>query len=479
MGGLFLLLFAVLVIQPLPPADFWWHLQVGETVLEEGRIPQTDLFSYTAAGQPFHYQSWLAGVILALCYRLGGAAAVVVLNAILLTLAYGLLWAACREASGHHHPAALATLIAVAVSAGNWAPRPQTFSILLYALFLWLLLRLRQGKPTPLWLLPSLIALWANLHGAFVLGLALLGSVLVVEWAKPFLPGRPLPLLPQRTRLALLGTTLAATAAPLFNPAGWRILDYVRAIQGNPIIRQYIAEWQPPSLDNSVGVLFYLSLLGLFFLLLYRGPRPDPAEALWLAGTAWLALGGVRSIIWYSFILGLLAARGLQDLPWRQTQPPSPAQARLNLALLALLAGLVTLTLPWCKGLLPLPPDLQGTIARETPLHAADWIEGEGPGGHIFHRMEYGGYLLWRFYPERRVFIDSRIELYPPALWQDYARISGGQPEAVALLDHYGVAVLLLDRRLQAGLLEQVRQSGLWQVRYENPDEESVVLTRR
>ncbi|MBN1485130.1 MAG: hypothetical protein JXA37_10435 [Chloroflexia bacterium] len=476
-GGLFLLLFAALAVQPIPPADFWWHLKVGEIVLDEGCIPRQDLFSYTVPGEPFLYQSWLAGLCFALLYRLGGAALAVVLNAALLTAAYALLWRLAHQVSGSHYAATLAALAALLVSAGNWAPRPQSFSILLFALFLWLLRQIQQGRPALLWLLPPLLALWANLHGAFVLGLALLGGALLGEVIRSLRPGWPQPGLSRPAQVGLLATTLAAAAATLLNPAGWRIWDYVRTIQQNAVIREAIAEWQPPSTDNSVGIIFYLSLLGLFFLLLYRRCRPLPSEALWLAGTTWLALGGVRSIIWYSFVLGLLLARALAGLPWPAAPEPGRRQGLLNLALLSALALLALLATPYFKGALPLPCTLRGTLSADTPVQAADFIQ-QNLSGRLFHRMEHGGYLLWRFYPQRRIFIDSRIELYPSFIWQDYVALSAGAPEAAALLDNYNVEILLLDRSTQQGLLERLDGSPDWQIRYENPAEGSVVLTR-
>ncbi len=478
-GALFLLLFAVLALQPIQPADFWWQLRVGQVVLQEGRVPTTDLFSYTVPGAPFFYQSWLAGVLFALVYALGGPALIVVMNAVMLTAAYALLWRACRLASEHAHVATGCTLAAIVVSLGNWGVRPQSFSTLLVAAFILILVRFRRGLTGPLWLLPLLTALWANLHGAFILGPALVGATMLGEALKVVLPGRPFPPIEGR-RLRNLGlATLGTLAAPLLNPAGLHIVAYLRDIGGNPVIRQSIAEWKPPRPDDAVGAVFYLSLLGLFFLLLYLRVRPDPVDALWLAGTSWLALGGVRSILWYSFVMALLLAGALSSRPRPQPAQALEWQIGVNRAFLAILAGIALLSMPWSKSILPLPADMQGAISRDTPVHAADEIESAGLEGPIFHRMEYGGYLLWRFYPQRRVFIDPRIELYPTALWSDYALISSGAPEAGALLDRYGVRVLLLDTRTQAGLVEWASASGEWEVRFVDPAEESIVLTRK
>ncbi len=478
-SALFLLLFAALLIPPIEATDFWWHVGVGEVVLREGRIPQSDLFSYTVPGRPYIYQSWLAGVLLALLQRWGGPALVILCNALLISLAYLLLWFSCREEGCSPFLATAVTLVAFVLGAGNWFVRPQTFSMLLFALFVLLLVRFRRGRPAPVWLLPPLTALWANLHGAFILGIAVQGAALVGEVVKWFWPGRPFPTLPGRSLRALLGTTVASALAMLLNPVGFRLLTYVRTIQSNPVIQQYILEWQPPRMGESVGTIFYLSLLGLFFFLIYRRHRPDPVEALWLAGLTWLAIDGVRSILWYGFSVALVLAQVLAGRP--QTRFPSftRRQVVLSLILIGLLVGLVTLCLPWFKGMLPLPHRLQGILAPDTPVRATDWIEEKGLEGRLFHRMEYGGYLFWRFYPERRVFIDSRIELYPEEVWKEYAQMSAGEADALVLLDTYGVEVLLLNSDFQAGLLDLTRRSGAWRLVYINPEEESAVLVRR
>ncbi len=478
-GTLFLLLFAALALQPIQPADFWWHLRVGQIVLQQGRVPTTDLFSYTVPGAPFFYQSWLAGVLFALVYAVGGAALIVVMNATMLTAAYALLWRAYRLTSEHAHVATGCTLAAIIVSLGNWGVRPQTFSTLLVATFILILVRFRRGLPGPLWLLPLLTVFWANLHGAFILGPALVGAALLGQVLKMILPGRPFPPLGGRRLRDLALAALTTFIAPLLNPAGLRILSYLRTIGGNPVIRQSIAEWRPPRLDNAVGAIFYLSLLGLLILLLYLRQPPDPADALWLAGTTVLAIGGVRNILWYSFVMALVGAKALSSRPLRQPAAASEWQGGVNWTFLAVLAGVALLATPWGKIIMPLPADMQGAISRDTPVHSADWIEQHQITGPIFHRMEYGGYLLWRFYPQRQVFIDPRIELYPQGIWGNYAQISAGGPEAEVLLDRYGVEVLLLNTRIQADLVKWASTSGDWEVRFADPEEESIVLTRQ
>ncbi len=477
-GALFALFLFALLLQPIRSADFWWHLKVGEIVLEERTVPRVDRFSSIMAGQPYIYQSWLAGVCFALLFRWGGAGAVVVAHAGLLVAAYALLWASCRKGSGHPLVATACTFVAMVVCGGNWGIRPQSFSTFFFALFFWLLVRHGVGERVPFWAFPLGMLFWANLHGAFVLGLGLLGAALVGEIVAGFWPGRPFAVVPVR-RLAGLAVAFAASvAATLVNPVGPRIYAYLGTIQRNPVIHRAIAEWQPPRVDSPVGGAFYASLFGLFFSLLYFGHRPHPRAALWLLGTGCLALGGVRSILWYTFPMALLGAEATRGLRLRPPAPPTKIQALANSLFLALCVGLVLLALPPLKAHLPLPPDLRYVVAPDTPVRAADYIQRHALSGPIFHRMEYGDYLLWRFYPQRRVFVDPRIELYSPELWEGYQRISQGGTEAGALLERYGIQVLLLDVERQAGLLAWARASGVWQLCYWDENEGTAVLAR-
>lgn len=477
-GSLFLLFLFALLLQPIRSADFWWHLKVGEIVLDEHAVPRVDRFSATMAGQPYTYQSWLAGVCFALLYRAGGAGAVVVAHALLLTAAYLFLWSACRKTSGHAVAATACTFAAMVVCGGNWGVRPQSFSTFLFASFFWLLVRDARGERVPWWVFPLGAALWANLHGGFVLGLALLAGAVAGEGIAWLLPGHPFAVVSGRRWARLAGVLVASVAATLANPAGLGVYAYVRTIQRNPVIHGAIAEWQPPRVDDAVGALFYGSLFALFVLLLYLGHRPHPREVLWLLGTGWLALGSVRSILWYTFPMALLLAEAAAGVRLPRPGQPRTAQALANGAVLALLLALVVLALPPFKGRLPLPVELRAPIAPDIPVRAAEYIARGGLAGPIFHRMEYGDYLLWRFYPERRVFVDPRIELYPPSIWEAYDAISRGTPDTERLLEQYGIRVLLLDMRRQARLLEWARASGSWRLCFQDEAEGTAVLAR-
>lgn len=470
------LLLSALVVQPIYQPDFWWHVKMGEVILDTGRVPQQDLFSYTVPGAPFIYQGWLAGVFLALLHRAGGAGLVILVNALFLTASYALLLWHCRVVGGSARLAVGATFAALVVSAGNWAVRPQTFSVLLFVGLYVVVDRFRAGRKSPLWAVPLAMALWANLHGAFVTGLALLAITLFGETLKYVLPGRPFPLLPGRRLAGLALAAALAALAVLANPVGPRILRYVLGIWSNPAIRGFISEWQPIGTEAGTSAIFLLTLVGYPLIHLLRRRFPDPTDLLLFLALAWLALGGVRNLLWYGLVLAPLLARALAVA---QEPPDPPSRPVLNAAILALVTILFVLALPWVKGALPIPANLRGFYAQDTPLQTAEFVLQEGLPGPIFHQMESGSYLIWRLTPGYRVFIDPRIELYPGAVWDDYFHLSAGRPGYQEILDRYGIQTLLLNRAHQSGLADQVQGAPQWDLVYENAEEGTVVYRRR
>ena len=469
------LLFAALVIQPIYQPDFWWHVRVGEVVLARGQVPTSDLFSYTVPGRPFTYQAWLSGVLFALGYRAGGPTLIILGNALLLTAAYALLLWHCREEGHGTRLAVGATLVALVVSAGNWAVRPQTLSVVLFVALYVVVDRYRQGKPSPLWAMPLGMALWANLHGAFVTGFLMLAVTVGGEVVKHWLPGRPFPVMPWSRLGWLTGSAAVSALAILANPVGLGILRYVLGIWSNPAIRGFIAEWQPLGTEAGTSLIFLSTLVGYPLICVLRRRLPDPTDLLLLLATAWLALGGVRNLLWYGLVLAPLLTRALAGPEERPEPASSPG---LTVVLAAMVTLIAVLSTPWVKGVLPLPSNLQGQLAVDTPVATADALLQEGLSGPIFHQMESGSYLLWRLYPQEKVFIDPRIELYPGEVWEDYFQISAGRPGYQELLDRYGVQVLLLNCRHQGGLVAQVQGSPAWEMVYENAPEDTVVYRR-
>ncbi len=482
-------MFAAVAFTWVYPADFWWHLRYGEEILDGRGLLRTDIFTFTQYGQPFLHQAWLSWLALATTYRLGGVELVVLLNALAFTLAYGLLLQVCRWlAGGSLRVAAAAASVGFALSVENWAVRPQTFSVLLFALTWWLLWRytLGRGATRSLAWLPVVTGLWANLHGAFVLGLLLQAVFLagtVASWRFPQVVGRDLPMAAVTTvatgrRAVYLSVALAASAfATLVTPYGIDLYRYVYDVGTSWALHGFILEWGPTTLAAAPGWVFYGSALAAVLLVVTGRRLPPLALLLSLLVFGVLAASALRNVIWFGFPFAFLVAftvpARLGAQPRAMKHQPAPRVAPLAVA--AVLALVVVGSLPWLRPWLPLPLERRGLLAPDTPVAATDALLATGEPGRVFADMQYAGYLLWRLPSGPHLFVDPRVELFSIEQWEDYGTISRGVTPTG--LDGHAIDHLLLHKERQRGLARWVRQQRTWWLIYE--DRYSALWERR
>jgi hypothetical protein len=527
----------LLAMRPLlttvPPHDFWWHMATGRVIVETGAIPTVDSFSFTQAGQTFYNQGWLAQVLMYGLHQLGGVELLLLVQAGVLALAYGLLlWLCIRRTGAVRLSVALLLLTTMPMSFNNWVIRPQTYVLPIFAAFLFILTEWRLGKnrerppqsrrtrgeastakpgeastakpgeastanqtndhlrsathPSSfilhpfLWLLPLLMVLWVNMHGSFVLGGALIGLTFVGEALRRLLqrpkPGETPPELPPLRQLFFWGAVTAA--AMLLNPRGFEVLGYVGNLVSSSQVTTLVQEWAPPTIRDTGGLIFFLFIFLLLVVLAYAR-RPDPVDMLFTVVFLWLALGATRNNIWFGMVatpLLIVQAASLRPVPAASTRPGFQGLPMFNGLLIGLMALLLALCLPWLKPSLGLPPEVGSLLDPNTPVAAVETMQREQPRPQrLFHAMGYGSYLIWAA-PNQKVFIDPRIELYPFDQWQEYLRLSNAQ-DVPELLATYQFDGMLLDNKEQQPLLERLSADPAWQVRYS--DEHSTYLVRR
>jgi len=164
----------VMELAQVPSAvDLAYHLKVGELIVAERAVPRTNVLAWTTAGQHWLDQNWGAQLALYGIWRLGGFPLLTVANALCTVAAWGLVAAACRRRTANLRLIAGAVLAGYVAAAAAFSARPQMFSMLLFAAELYLLETART-RPRVALAIPLLMLLWANLHGAFVVGVGLL-----------------------------------------------------------------------------------------------------------------------------------------------------------------------------------------------------------------------------------------------------------------------------------------------------------------
>jgi hypothetical protein len=223
--------------------------------------------------------------------------------------------------------------------------------------------------------------------------------------------------------------------------------------------------------------MFFLGVLALIAAFALARRRPSITDVLIVCGLAWQAFLGARYVVWFGMAAmpimaqSLAAARVVFSTEGAPA-PRAPRRSPANLLTALLLAAIVVALQPWLKPLLPLPAPYRALFAEvpgapqmfsaDTPAAGVAELRARPCAGPIFNEMGYGSYMAWALYPAAQSFIDPRIELYPPALWDDYVAISRGQG-ALEGLARYGVACVLLDSVHQEGLATALAGSASWE----------------
>jgi hypothetical protein len=471
---------------PIRPNDFWWHMAVGQTIVQTRQIPSSDAYSYTQPGHPYpSYQVyWLMEIAFYGIFSLGGPALIVFANSMVIALAYTGISMICWSVSHDWRLSAFCTLFAVLLGIYNWNVRPQSISLLLGALCLAAIYTIRRN-PSYRFLLvfPLIFISWVNSHGTFAIGLILLG-IWNVEGARKVLKNivnRQKPWIIRESLIPPIAMAISLFAC-LVNPTGTGIIPYLQSMFNNPVVQRLTPEWAPPTLATLEGSFFWVSLLLCIVILAFSTHRPGIFQMGCLIAFATLGIMTTRGIIWFGLITAPILADHLPAVIARIKLPPPKAlvsklSMTVNASLLFFLIFFVVITLPWFKQILPLPAKKAGLISAETPVNATRFLIDNHLPTNVFNNMDFGSYLIWTAQPDYKVFVDPRIDLYPVETWQDYLTISNASSGWDKLLEQYQVSTLMLNPIDQAALVASIIQSTGWSRVYE--DHQAVIFVRK
>jgi len=483
-------------------ADAGTHVATGRWILEHRRIPGTDPFSGTRPGAPWFAHEWLADLASALAYRVAGCAGLLAASALAIVLAHVVLFRFLVRRRDDVLVAFGAVVAAAATASSHWLARPHLLTVLFLVVWTIVLEQVLSGRwrPRALLGLPPLALVWANVHGGFLVAFIVLacyaaGGLITALSREPALrPGaaRARSLLPP-----LAATSLACAACTLANPRGWRLPWHLLSFfaRRGPALKA-TTEFAPAALDDRAGAAFlvFLALSVAGTLCAARAAAPGPsrgsergpgADPPLLPGTL-LALGVTTAMAFVSIrhvevmvIFGTLAISGgfsryvgsRSDAVTREVLEALRARERRcgggSLALvLAAICGLAI------AGGLP----RAGFDPRQFPVGAVAALkESErAPDGPVFAPDIWGGYLLLEW-PQARVFVDGRWDMYGDAFFERYAGIYLGQPGWSEALREAGVTVAVLPR--EAPLARAMQASPDWAPW--RGDETALVFRRR
>jgi hypothetical protein len=439
--------------------DLGYHLRAGMWEWQHHHWLDHDIFTSTFRNKPWLNQNWLAQIAFYGVWRFSGYAGLVAMNAVLFTGGFILLFRVCGRRSGNVRLAAIAALVAVAPAILNTLVRPQAFSWFLLAVVVWLLEDVDAHPQRTLWIIP-LMAVWANLHGGFIVGMLFLSITAAVSL---FRRGS----LSQRSARVLFLATVGSFVAALANPWGWRVYPYVVNVGGNPIVRRFIDEWQPPVLTSWAGGLFFGSLFALVGALIFSSARLKAIDLIRVAAGALLGLMAIRNGLWWSMAAGPPLASLLAPLRYRFVRsavedPPK----RAHWVVVAMVVVLLLLASPWSRSISPMiPAGERSLVPSSTPTSAAAYLRSHPMNGNMFNSQSYGSYFEWAV-PQRPTFIDSRIELFSTRLWNDYVAVMTTKPGWEDIMKRRDIGYAVLARKPQSYLDIAMRDSHQWSPLY-------------
>ncbi|MEA2682792.1 MAG: hypothetical protein QOK05_1120 [Chloroflexota bacterium] len=436
---------------PLLETDLWWHLANGRYILAHG-VPSHEVYSHTAAGHVWVVHEWLADVLFYLLYQLGGLRLLIVLSAAVVAVAAYLVYRLLRHAGLGNNTGVLLGMLLFFAAAPSFGPRPQIINFLLTGVLCLALLRYREHPTTRVWWLLALFVAWANLHSGYLVGVGLLAVFTVAEYlqsasrrlASARQEGVSILAKPDLRRLGAL--VVLGFLSGLLTPATYRLVLFPLGTLSSSRIQSFIIEWASPDFHTIPGQTLMVCVLILVGGLLASRRPADLTYLLWGAAGLTLALTSQRHVPIFAVagapLVGhaagaLLAALGVGP---RRPRAASVAAARLNagiLAVLVLLGGaFMTVNLT--------TPSIDRVVQAIEPVQATEWLLANRPARQLFNFYSFGGWLIWKAYPEYPVFIDGRTEVYGDAVFDDYLKTEFLTDNWQEPLDRYHVNTIMI-----------------------------------
>jgi hypothetical protein len=422
----------------LGDADIGWHIRNGDHILATHSVPRTDYFSYTMAGRPWYAWEWLYDIIVSKTHSRAGLDGVVLLSSFFGALTFAWMFRLALRLSGNFVVAGGLTLLSAVAASIHLLARPHLLTWLLTLVCFEQISSYQRGERRHLFLVPALMPVWVNLHGGFLVGIALLPLVIAANlWTRctasaPESRGRA------QERLQHLSLILPLTLiATLLNPYGYRLYVHLYGYLADRFLMDNISEFLSPDFHLAQVKAFALLLIATLVALAVNKNRPGPFEVLVLGFSAWIGLYSTRNIPIASILLTLTAAPilggAIRELmhdngrvAWlRNLAAKSEGFSTRIIATDLRLKGhafaaFATVTL-LMVGLRPGRTELTFD-AKKMPVQAAEYMAAHNIRGHFLSPDGWGGYLIYRLYPDVRMMMDDRHDFYGRAYVRDYMK---------------------------------------------------------
>jgi hypothetical protein len=488
-------------------SDFWGHVSYGQWMVEHKELPTEELFVPVAKGVPVVATAWGSQVILGLISQAQDMELFSHLWAICVLTVWLLLARAFYLQTRNGPVSLLAALFGWAIWWSRHAViRPEIFGTICFAILVLLMVKADSSRsrrdseiePIPLSLKQSiyfyigvalLFALWANLHGSFIVGFGVLGA---------YVAGRATELLWRTRDIQSLFTDAvfrqrvitiqAAVLGVLANPYGIDLFVHTLMFPSNPNLKD-VWEWFPLKVVSLESPAIVFSWALLVCLLRHSKRRVAPTDVwMFLVFNAAVCLR-VRMLQWYAPVVMLTLAPHLADCVERivaklkQTDMKSVFDwLEIKSLRLSLFGGLL-LWMTFCfspisRSVLGGKPRMASHVfSSDTPRGVSQYLRENPPKGLVATPQWWGDWIVWDGPKDIEVLMTTNaVHVAPPIVWKDYLAIAQGDEGLTGRLDRYRINTIVVCKELQRGLLRKVRDLPGWKITFE--DERGLVAFR-
>lgn len=470
-GGSLAILVFTCTWQRVWGTDFWWQFAAGRQIAEHG-IPRLDPFSYSSATpRPWIELRWLYCLAVYQGITHWGLTAVLTIKAAAVAGAFFLIVRCVRPA----HMSAfmmLPVFFAVLAARGRLFLRPEIISIVLFAVYLFLLVGFRTTGRRWIWAIPFLQLLWVNSHTVFIMGPVVVGIAALAD-ALSLIRRNRMSAEEVQLRLArlreLIILTMFTGIACMANPYGWEGVLFpfqlFRQISGTAF-KEFISEFGGVynSPHSFMSVWAFDALLGLCVVSLIANIRRlDGFLTLLTVAMAYLSILAVRNLPFF-------AMASVPFIAWNLRETANSIRFQtLGKRLSPIISVAVIAASLWYTRQLATDRQFLGIISSvqcgsdyaypEYPIAAERYLRENHLPTPIFNTLAEGSYLLAHGH---KVFIDPRLEVYGEGFFARQIEMLQSRDSLERGVAEFGIKTLFVG--IHSRVINHVAASPRWKL---------------